>query len=158
MCVNCGGGDASLPVVTGPQGPAGNCDCSLALVVNTVERLGALTSGDEELTTLTGFTYTVPVGVANGIYTVIFSATVDFLSEGQIQLEAFKNGVSLNTLNNQKAEFTDAGLEAYNVKIPISYNCAVTMSTGDVFEIKSASTAPSTVYLSGGSMQIVKIA
>ena len=158
MCVDCGKNKASLPVVTGPAGPSGDCNCNIEVVKFLVDRLGANSSGEESMTDLVGFDYTVPVGVSNGKYLIDFSAHVDFLGKGSLELESFINDISTDTLNKRITQInTSTVLSEIRFTIPINYIGYVTMSTGDVFKFKSSSTANDLIYLSSGVLRITKI-
>lgn len=158
MCVDCGNNKASLPVVTGPQGPGGECNCNIEVVKFLVDRLGANTSGQESMDNLVGFSYTVPAGVSNGLYLVDFSAHVDFLTKGSLEVESFVNDISTDTLNKRVAKInTSTTLSDIQFTMPLNYIGYVTMSTGDVFQLKSSSTDNDFIYLSSGVFRLTKI-
>jgi hypothetical protein len=148
----------SLIGATGPAGPAGVCDC--VLVKYQEERLGTNTSGTSPtFTTLTNMTYTVPSGEA-GTYELLFvsDAEFNFVSSGSstIILNVYKNGSMISANGQKRVSMTGVGEQFYIIPVSVLLS-NVTLAVGDIIDIRSTSTSPTTAYLNYGVMKINKI-
>lgn len=145
---------------TGPQGPAGVCTC--VQVHYTTERLGPETIGTlPTLTSITGTSYTVPGGTATALYKLTYSAQIVFaltalVTGGSLNYKAYKNGVVIDSDTDKTATFysTMVGNYIFGTSILLSN---ISLTAGDVIELKGGSINPVNIYLSAASFILEKI-
>lgn len=149
---------SSLIGPTGPQGPAGICECQPVRYVE--ERLGVGTSGTfPTFTTLTNMTYTVPAGQA-GLYEIMFVADTQFSfgspGSAQVTVDIYKNTTPVSANTQKRIKMTGLGEQEY--VIPASVMASnITLAVGDVISVRSTSTSPAAAYLNFGVMKINKL-
>ena len=139
-----------------------SCSCAESLVKYQVEALGAGTSGTSPTyTVLTNMTYTVPAGGA-GTYALEFVADTEFnFSSGgsnQVTLQVFKNAAAINTNIQKRIKTTNTGADSASFIIPVNIKIAnVTLAVGDIIDVRSTSTAPTTAFLNFGVLTINRL-
>ena len=139
-----------------------SCSCANSLVKYQVEALGAGTSGTSPAyTVLTNMTYTVPAGGA-GTYELEFvaDAELNFSTGGsdQITLQVFKNAAAISTNIQKRIKITNTGADAANFIIPVNIKIAnVTLAVGNIIDVRSTSTAPTTAFLNFGVLTINRL-
>ena len=146
---------------TGPQGPAGVCPCEQ--VFYTTERLGAGIIGPTT-SSITGTSYTVPVGTATALYRISYSVQITFsitstFTGGYLVYNAYKNGVIVDSDAGRTFVFSSTFLQ--NFMFPTSFLLSnVSLSAGDTIDLKgstSGTTLPTDIYLGNGVFILEKI-
>ena len=145
---------------TGPQGPAGVCPCEQ--VFYTTERLGiGSVATSPLLSTITGTSYTVPVGTPTALYRLSYSAQITYQIEsaftgGLISYNIFNNGVILDAQVNRVSSFYSTFLQnmVFNTSVLLS---DISLSAGDTIDIKGSSTNSDKIYLGFGIFILDKI-
>lgn len=139
-----------------------SCSCANSLVKYQVEALGANTSGaSPTFTVLTNMTYTVPAGGA-GTYKLVFVADTEFtfssVTSNQVTLQVYKNGAIINSSIQKRVKITNTAASASSFVIPVSIRIAnVTLAVGDIIDVRSTSTAPTTAFLNSGVLTIDRL-
>lgn len=136
------------------------CPCGPAQVKYQVERLGINTSGTSPtFSTLTNMTYTVPTGGA-GTYELEFVADTEFSFSGagnnQVTIQVFKNGLEINPNIQKRIKTTAAGVASFIIPALVKIS-NVTLAVGDIIDIRSTSTAPTTAFLNFGVLTINRL-
>lgn len=153
------GSTYSTTSLIGPTGPAGPTNYAPAFAANNA--LGSGTSGTfPSSSTLPGMTYTIPAGQA-GTYEVLFVADSQFTFTGTtnytIGLNVYKNGAVIAANFSKAIKVSGNADESFNIPVTLlAYN--ITAAVGDILEIKSNSTAPTSAYLTLGVLKINKVA
>lgn len=145
---------------TGPQGPAGICPCEQ--VFYTTERLGMDSVATlPALASITGTSYTVPVGTTTALYKLTYSASIqynidDIFTGGVLNYIAYKNGVIIDSSTDKTSLFssTMAGNYIFNTSMIVS---DISLAAGDTLELKGGSTNPLKIHLSAASFILEKI-
>jgi hypothetical protein len=135
--------------------------CLESLVKYQTERLGIGTSGTSPAySVLTNMTYTVPAGGA-GKYELEFVADAEFVyaagGSNQVTLQVYKNAVEID-VNVQKRIRTSNFSGGNSFIIPAIVKISnVTLAVGDIIDVRSTSTAPTTAYLNFGVLTINRL-
>jgi hypothetical protein len=135
--------------------------CLESQVKYQTERLGIGTSGTSPAySVLTNMTYTVPTGGA-GTYELEFVADAEFSFSGsgahQVTLQVYKNAVEINA-NVQKRVRVSHGSGSNSYIIPAMVKISnVTLAVGDIIDVRSTSTAPTTAFLNFGVLTINRL-
>lgn len=138
------------------------CSCAQSQVKYQTERLGINTSGTSPTyTLLTNMTYTVPSGGA-GTYELEFAADTEFtftgIASNQVTIQVFKNGVEINPNVQKRIKISNANAEGGSFIIPALVKISnVTLAVGDIIDVRSTSTAPTTAYLNFGVLTINRL-
>lgn len=146
---------------TGPQGPAGVCPCEQ--IFYTAERLGAGIVGPTTAS-ITGTSYTVPVGTATALYRISYSAQITFtitstFTGGILVYNAYKNGVIVDPNAGRTSSFYSTFLQSfvYNTSFILSN---ISLSAGDTIDLKgstSGATLTTDIFLGNGVFILEKI-
>ena len=136
--------------------------CLESQVKYQTERLGIGTSGTfPTYTTLTNMTYTVPTGEA-GVYELEFVADAEFaFTAGDteiITIQVYKNGAVVDVNVQKRIRATTYGEVAGSFIIPAMVKISnVALAVGDVLEVKSTSSSPTTAFLNFGVLTINRL-
>jgi hypothetical protein len=106
-------------------------------------------------------TYTVPSGGA-GTYELEFAADTEFtftgIASNQVTIQVFKNGVEINPNVQKRIKISNANAEGGSFIIPALVKISnVTLAVGDIIDVRSTSTAPTTAYLNFGVLTINRL-
>jgi hypothetical protein len=145
---------------TGPQGPAGVCPCEQ--VYHTTERLGidslVISPG---LSTILGTSYTVPVGTPTGLYRLNYSAYITYAIDagftgGLLTYNAYNDGVLIDAQANRVHSFYSTFVQSmvFSTSFLLS---DISLSAGDVLDLKGSSSNPTKIYLGNGCLTLEKI-
>jgi hypothetical protein len=135
--------------------------CLGSQVKYQTERLGIGTSGTSPAySVLTNMTYTVPTGGA-GTYELEFVADAEFTYSGagtnQVTLQVYKNALEIN-VNVQKRIKTANVSGSNSFIIPAMVKISnVVLAVGDIIDVRSTSTAPTTAFLNFGVLTINRL-
>lgn len=146
---------------TGPQGPAGICPCEQ--VFYTTERLGAGSVGPTTAS-ITGTSYTVPVGTATALYRITYSAQVTYaitstFTGGILAYNAYKNGVVIDSDGNRTFSFYSTFTQSFVSHISFLLS-NISLSAGDTIDLKgstSGATLTTDIFLGNGVFILDKI-
>ena len=135
--------------------------CLGSQVKYQAERLGIGTSGTSPTYTVaTNMTYTVPAGGA-GTYALEFVADVElsFTTTGssQVTLQVYKNGAEINPNVQKRVKMANiSGANAYIIPAMVKIS-NVALAVGDIIDVRSTSTAPTTAFLNFGVLTINRL-
>lgn len=138
------------------------CSCAQSQVYYRTERLGINTSGTSPVfSTLTNMTYTVPSGGA-GTYELEFAADTEFIFTGiasnQVNIQVFVNGVEVDPNGQKRIKASSANADGDSFIIPAIVKISnVTLAVGDIIDIRSTSTAPTSAFLNFGVITINRL-
>jgi hypothetical protein len=135
--------------------------CLESQVKYQTERLGIGTSGTSPAYTVaTNMTYTVPAGGA-GTYALEFVADVEFTfadtGNSQVTVQVFKNAAEINTNVQKRIKMSNnSGTNSFIIPTMVKIS-NVTLAVGDIIDVRSTSTAPTTAFLNFGVLTINRL-
>jgi hypothetical protein len=159
------------PNLTGAEGPQGEpgvdgadgINGNWAVVEYLTDPLGADTSGESPtFTSLSPFTYTVPVGTATTDYEVTFHATIIMTFDEEVTHQVYAD-IAKNNLILDPVDFvyrkgaTGVTVESLPLAFNLTTSAIVSLAAEDEIGIYSASSKPSDAYLAGGIFKVTKL-